>query len=157
LALELQFDLKVILGLNTNGEPMKNTIKVVFGLLILSACAHHRDVRPGADGIHKVIVRGEDGEAGARDAISQANHYCEQQHKEAAFIEENKAYKGDMDEKTYHNTKTAAKVAKTVGGAAWVFGGRTESNLGGVVGLGGMAADAAAGNGYEVAMKFKCQ
>ncbi len=38
-----------------------------------------------------------------------------------------------------------------------VFGGQRESNLGGIVGLGGAAADAAIGNGYTVEMKFKCK
>lgn len=52
--------------------------------------------------------------------------------------------------------KKLSKVARVVGGTTWVMGGRTERNIGGVVGLGGMAADEALGKGYTVTMKFKC-
>ena len=61
-----------------------------------------------------------------------------------------------MDEKNYKNAKRATKVAQTVGGAVWAFGGKRESNLGGIVGLGGAAGDAAIGEGYTVEMSFKC-
>ena len=135
---------------------MKKILALTLSLGILAACAHHRDVRPGANGIHKVVSQSEDTAEGSRDAISQANHYCEQFGKKAAFVEENQKYTGDMDEKTYKNAKRATKVAKVVGGTAWVFGGRNESNVGGLVGLGGAAGDAALGNGYTVQMQFKC-
>lgn len=74
----------------------------------------------------------------------------------AAFINENKKYTGDLDEKTYKNAQRATKVAKTVGGAVHVFGGKRESRVGGVVGLGGVAGEEALGEGYTVEMKFKC-
>ncbi len=135
-------------------------MKMFLGLigisLALSACAHHRDVRPGADGIHRVVVKAEDTEEGAQDAIKQANHFCEERGSHAAFINEDQKYTGDMDEKSYKNAKRVTKVAKSVGGAVWVFGGRKESNLGGLVGLGGAAGDAALGDGYTVEMRFKC-
>lgn len=135
--------------------------KLLFPLIVfmglLASCAHHRDVRPGADGVHRVAIRTDDKGAGSRDAIEQANHYCEQYKRSAAFLEEDQKYTGDMDEDTYKKTKTAGKVAKAVGGTAWVLGGQRESNLGGLVGLGGIAADTAAGEGYTVTMKFKCQ
>ncbi len=127
-------------------------------LMFLSlSCAHHRDVRPGADGLHRVVVPTPDKDEGARNAIEQANHYCESQNKSAAFVEEKSNYKGDLPEADYKTGKTMTKVAKVVGGAAWVLGGSKESNIGGIVGLGGAAGDAALGNGYAVEMKFKCQ
>lgn len=130
----------------------------VFGLnLFVLSCAHHRDVRPGADGIHRVVISTDNPDAATRDAISQANHYCKQSKREAAFINEEKKYTGDMDEQTYKNAKRATTVAKTVGGGVWALGGKRESGVGGVVGLGGVAGDAALGNGYTVEMKFKCQ
>ncbi len=128
----------------------------VVGLLAIISCAHHRDVRPGSDGTHRVVVRTEDNEEGERNAISQANHYCEGLKKHATFIDEKKQYTGSMKEEDYKKLKTASTVAKTVGGAAYVFGGKNESSLGGLVGLGGIAADAAAGKGYTVEMKFNC-
>lgn len=135
-------------------------MKASFGLfcvaLLLVSCAHHRDVRPGVDGVHRVVIRTEDKEEGAREALSQANHYCEQSNKSAAIVDENQQYTGDMDEKSYQNGKRMSKVAKVVGGTTWALGGKNESNIGGIVGLGGTAADAALGEGYTVSMKFKC-
>jgi len=125
-------------------------------MVLLASCAHHRDVRPGADGVHRVLLTAEDTESGAQEAIAQANHFCEQRGKSAAFIDENKKYTGDMKEENYKTMKTAGKVATMVGGATYVFGGKNESNLGGIVGLGGAAADVAAGKGYTIEMKFKC-
>lgn len=137
-----------------------NKAKCVFALLILlalGACAHHRDVRPGADGIHRVVIRTDDTEQGGREALDQATHFCKQSDKLAYIVKEDQKYTGDLDEKTYNNAKRATKVAKTVGGAVWALGAERESNAGGVVGLGGTAADEALGKGYTVEMKFKCQ
>ncbi len=125
--------------------------------LLFVSCAHHRDVRPGADGIHTVIIHTDESEEGSRNAISQANHFCEERQQSAAFVNEDTKYTGSMDKENYDSLKTASKVAKTVGGAAWVFGGRQEKNVGGLVGLGGVVADDVAGKGYTVQMKFKCQ
>lgn len=136
---------------------MKNTIIILFSFILLTACAHHRDVRPSEDGVHRVVVHTDDSEEGARNAIEQADHYCDQYKKHAVFVKEEQKYTGDMDEKTYKNAKRATKVAQVVGGTAWVFGGRRESNLGGIVGLGGMAGDAALGKGYSVEMRFRCK
>lgn len=137
---------------------MKN-MTVIFGMIAimnLASCAHHRDVRPGVDGIHRVVVKSDDHDEATRDAIAQANHYCEEKGKTAAIVNEDKKYSGSMDEKDYKNAKTAAKVATAAGGMAHVFGGKTESNVGGVVGLGGIIGDAALGKAYNVEMKFKC-
>lgn len=138
---------------------MNSKLIVLLGLLFLASCAHHRDVRPGADGIHRVVVATEDTDAGARDAISQANHYCKEKRNgmSAAFVNEESKYTGSMDEKTYKTAKVASKVAQAAGGAAYVFGGRNERTAGGVVGLGGGIADGVLGKGYSVNMQFKCQ
>lgn len=138
---------------------MKFATKVLFlgMVLILASCAHHRDVRPGADGIHRVAVNTDDEAEGSREAIEQANHFCEQRKLSAAFIKEDKKYTGSMNEEDYKKMKMAGKVATTVGSAAYVFGGKNESNVGGLVGLGGIAANSVAGKGYTVQMQFKCQ
>lgn len=130
---------------------------LVLPLAVLAGCAGHRDVRPGADGIHRVVIQTDDADAGSREAIRQANHYCGEKHKEAAFLKEDSKYTGDLDESTYKNAKRASSVAKTVGGGVYVFGGKTESTIGGLAGLGGAAADNALGKGYTVEMRFKCQ
>lgn len=130
-----------------------------FALLtmaLFSGCAHHRDVRASADGVHWVELKAETQEEGMRNALSQANHFCEQRHKEAAVVSEDKSYKGDMDEGTYKKTKTFGKAAQTAGGAAYVLGGHNESAIGGIVGLGGGIASQMAGDGYLVKVRFKC-
>ncbi len=129
---------------------------ISFMSLLVGACAHHRDVRAGADGIHRVVINTDDKDQGARDAIAQANHFCKQRNLSAAFVEEGSKYQGDMDEQTYKNAKTASKVAKVLGGTTYVMGGKKESSAGGVVGLGGAVADTVLGKGYAVEMKFKC-
>ena len=55
-----------------------------------------------------------------------------------------------MNEDTYNKSKTASKVASAVGGALWVFGGKNESTIGGITGLGGAVANQALGKGYTV-------
>lgn len=127
----------------------------IFSLLFIS-CAHHKDVRPGVDGVHTVKVKSDDADEGSQDAIAQANHFCEERHLSAAFVNENSKYTGDMKEGDYKKMKTAGKVAATAGSMAYVFGGKKESNIGGLVGLGGVVANEVAGKGYTIEMKFKC-
>lgn len=131
---------------------------ILIPIFLLAACAHHRDVRPGSDGVHRVVIITEDQEVGSREALSQANHFCKENGGGyAAIVDEDKKYTGDMDEQTYKNAKRAAKVAGAVGGAGYVFGGKKERAAGGVVGLGGAVANEALGKGYTVEMRFKCK
>lgn len=137
---------------------MTKIIASLFFVFLVVSCAHHRDVRPGAEGVHRVVVPAEDESSGSRNAIAQANHFCKEQNKMAVFIDENQKYTGSMDESTYKTAKTVSKVAEAAGGAAWVFGRRRSAkDAGAVVGMGGGIADRALGNGYTVEMKFKCQ
>lgn len=138
---------------------MKN-IKLVLLLCLTSiifGCAHHNDVRPGDDGIHRIVINTDDKAEGARDALRQAEHFCKQFKQYAAVVEEKQDYVGTMDEKDYQTGKKISDVAKVVGGATYTLGGKDESNIGGIVGLGGMAGDAALGKGYNVTMRFKCK
>ncbi len=138
---------------------MIRTVPIIVPVvLFLGACAHHRDVRPGADGIHRVLIQTDDVDGATRKCIKEANHYCKTKNLEAAFVgTEDKKYTGDMDERDYKQAKRITDVAKTVGGAIWVFGGRRESTLGGLAGIGAMGADAYLGEPYTVEMRFKCQ
>lgn len=136
---------------------MNKFLVSMLALAFVAGCAHHRDVRPGADGIHRVVIQTEGDESEKRDAINQANHFCKEQNKYAAFVEEKQTYTGKVDEKTYNNGKAASKILKTVGSGAYVFGGQKESNAGGIGVLAGQTTDSVLGNGYTVEMKFKCQ
>lgn len=132
---------------------------VSLTVLALSGCATYKDVRPSADGIHKVKILKDNGKDASREAIEQANNYCEkeQNKKKAYIVKEDQKYVGKMSEEDYQTGKTVATVLKTVGTGVMVFGGKTESNVGGIGALGGVATDAALGEGYTVEMEFKCQ
>jgi hypothetical protein len=130
-------------------------ISLLF-LVTLVSCAHHKDVRPSASGEHTVRVSGEEKVTISRQALDQANHYCEEAKKRAAIVKENVKFIGSGTEEGYRNAKGISKAVKAVGGAAFVFGGKRESDAGALGTIGGQAADAYLGNGYEVTMIFKC-
>ncbi len=131
----------------------------VLGLgLLIGGCAHHRDVRPGVDGVHRVTLQTEDKDEGFRNAMSQAEHYCKEKASGSpAVLNEGSQYTGSMDEGSYRTGKTVSKVAAAAGGAVFALGGKKESTAGGIVGMGGGIANAALGKGYTFEMKFKCQ
>lgn len=133
------------------------SVVTVLALGLLVSCAHYPDVRPGENGIHRVVILSETKEAGSREAMSQAESYCESKKLSPVYLDEKSKYIGSMSEDDYNKTKTIGKVASAVGSTAYVFGGKKESNAGGIVALGGVAANAATGNGYSFEMKFKCQ
>lgn len=123
----------------------------------LAACAHHRDVRPGEGGLNSVDLKVEDKGDGYRDAMDQAEHYCDKREERPIIVSEDTQYVGSMDEQSYKTGRTVAKVAQVAGGAGYIFGGESERRAGGVVGLGGLVGDAALGQGYRYSMKFRCK
>lgn len=125
--------------------------------LFLFSCGHHRDVRPGAKGIHKVRVQADDKRMGARDALEQANHFCGERNRSAAILKEKYKYIGDMDESTYRTSKRVSKAAQVLGGNLWGLGSREKTQKRGkATMLGGETADQILGQGYQVLMYFKC-
>lgn len=132
-------------------------LALILLLTGMVACAHHRDVRPGAEGIHKVVVNTEEGEQGPRNAIDQANHFCEERYeKVAAITNEGTEYTSDMDKSDYKRAKLAGKVLQGAGTLAIILGGRNESNLGWISTGTGAVVSGVAGNGYTTEMSFKC-
>ncbi|HYX35656.1 MAG TPA: hypothetical protein VE954_21370 [Oligoflexus sp.] len=130
---------------------------VIPGFMLLTACAHHRDVRPSEDGLHSVQFQTEEKGQGFREGMSQANHYCEQFKQQAYQVNESSQYVGSMDESTYNTGKTVSKVAKVAGTAGYIFGGKNESKVGGAASVGGVVGDAVLGEGYQYQMRFKCK
>lgn len=126
-------------------------------LIAFVSCAHHRDVRPSENGVHTVKLQTEDKNSGYRDAISQAKSYCETKKLKAYTVKESHAYSGDLEEKDYKKGKTIAKIAKGIGSAGFILGGKREQNAGGILGLGGQVADSTLGSGYTYVMQFKCK
>lgn len=124
---------------------VKNILFAV-AILLFTACAHHRDVRPGVDGVHRVVVTDDDKEQGSRNPIDQANHYCKQSNRSAAFVEESNKYTGTMDEGSYKTAKALSKAAAAASGSVYVMGTKKEANMGGIIGSGGAIANGALGN-----------
>ena len=137
------------------GDKMK--ILLISSLIVLASCAHHKDVRPKADGKHEIKILGESKQELARNAMKQANHYCEEDKKRAAIVSEKVTYVGQGSEDSYVKAKAVTKAVKAVGGSAYVFGGEKEKNAGGIGVLGGQAADAYLGDGYQMHMVFVCK
>jgi hypothetical protein len=138
---------------------MKFRFLLTLPAILLIACAHHRDVRPSADGINYVVVRDPTREAAERSALRQANHYCESLEKHAAIVSEKSDYKGSMDENTRETLRKASAAAMILGGGAGVLGHEPGVRSGGsVVGAAGtVGAVMTSGDDYVAEMKFKCQ
>jgi hypothetical protein len=135
---------------------MSKKLTYLAPILFLAACAHHPDVRPGADGVHRVVITSEEKEGGQREALRQANDFCGERKLAAAVVEEKTNYTGSMSESDYQTGKTVSKVVQGVGAAGVVFGGKNEKNAGGVAAIGGGIAGEALGKGYTTEMRFKC-
>jgi len=130
----------------------------VFSLALLTSCASHEHVRAGADGIHRVVIRAEDKVSAERQALSEAESFCDQYKKMPAFVSEETKYTGSMDEKTHKNIKRVSDMAGVGGGMMAVFGGEKESNVGkGLMGAGAVGNASLDGDAYTSEMKFKCQ
>lgn len=126
-------------------------------LIFMVNCAHHKDVRPGTRGVHKVVVTSESQEQAQRNALDQANHFCDKRFEQAAAVQKEKTeYVGDMDEEDYKMGKTASRVLQVGGATAWALGGRRESNAGMVATGAGTMVGAALGKGYRTKMIFQC-
>lgn len=120
--------------------------------LILGACAHHPDVRAGADGNHKVVVRAADEASSNREALSQANSFCKEQKKVAVVKTEKTQYTGAMREDTRKNIKAASNAAKIIGGLGGVGAPANPASTAGAVG-GAMTGEP----DYLTEMIFNCQ
>lgn len=131
---------------------------VTFAALSLTSCAHHRDVRAGADGINRVVVRGPEQDQLERAALAQADHFCEKRNLAPVFLQEESKYTGSMSEGTHKTIRTASKAASIVGASMGMFGGKNEQTAGAVVAGGGLIGGVAtSGDAYTVDMRFRCQ
>lgn len=125
---------------------------------LVSSCASYDHVRPGTDGTHRVVIRGEEKEEVERNAIDEANNYCKEYNKMAAFVSEDTKYTGSIDEKTHKTIKKASTAASVGGGMMGVMGGKKEANVGtGLFGLGAVGNAVLDGDAYTADMRFKCQ
>lgn len=136
-----------------------NKLNAVFFLfsLTLVSCASHEHVRAGADGVHRVVIRGTDKTEVEEQALGEARSFCDQRDLAPAFVEEKTDYTGSMDEKTHKTIKKVSQAAAIGGGMLGVMGGKRESRVGqGVFGAGVVGSAFQDGDAYTANMKFKC-
>jgi hypothetical protein len=134
-----------------------NSFFIIFPLLFIYSCASSRHVRPGADGVHKVVIRGTDKESVEEQAIREAKSFCDDRHLSPAFINEETKYTGSIDETTHKTIQKISKAASVGGSMMGVFGGPRERNVGqGVMGAGAVGSIFEDKEAYTSDMKFKC-
>ncbi len=131
----------------------KNLFAIVLLSSVLISCSHHKDVRAGAEGVHRVLVRGNEKSGAERKAIKEANHFCDNERNgtRAVFLNQQTQYTGSMDEDTRNTIKQAST-------AAMVVGNSMGDGHGSVLGHAGTAGFIMThGDDYEAEMKFKCE
>lgn len=128
-------------------------------LVLTVSCAHFPDVRPGANGVHKVVVAGTDKKEVVQSSLKQAKSYCEDKKLSAAFVAEKVEYTGSMDESTHTMLGKATRAVTAMGGimgASSTSGSQAKDS--GVVITSGAAANSifTDENAYTSTMTFKC-
>ena len=116
------------------------------------------DVRPGPDGIHSVMLLADDRGDGARMALRQAKRWCKMDKQDFVVHEEMVTFICDMDEADYIRARQLAAAARAAG-AVTSNTSNEESNadtIGDILQAGGIAAEAALGECYEVEVLFEC-
>lgn len=130
---------------------------LLLPLLSLVSCASHEHVRAGADGVHRVVIRGTEKETVEKEAISEAESFCSERKLAPAFTSEDTKYTGSMDESTHKTIQKVSKAAAVGGGMMGVMGGTKEKNVGkGVFGAGAVGSVFQDEEAYTADMKFKC-
>lgn len=126
-------------------------------LFVLTACASYDHVRPGADGIHQVIIRGPDKENVETKAIREAKNFCQSKELEAAFISDKTDYTGSMNESTHKMIRKTSKAAMAGGAMLETLDDENDSKLGeGIFGAGAVGRVLQDEEAYTTKMKFKC-
>ena len=135
---------------------MKKKCLLVLVSIVIFGCASYDHVRPGANGIHRVVIRGEDKQSVESEAIREANNYCNEFEKMAAFTSEDTKYTGSIDESTHKTIKKASTAASVGGGMMGVLGGKKEKNVGqGLFGLGAVGSAVLDGDFLEKKLTHK--
>ncbi len=130
---------------------------IVLSLLVFASCASHEHVRAGANGVHRVVIRGTDKDEVERQALDEADSFCSEKNLSPAFVEEKTSYTGSMDENTHKTIGKVSKAATAAGGMMGVMGGRRESNAGQTIfGAGVVGSTLQDDDAYTADMKFKC-
>lgn len=136
---------------------LTNTLLLVTLTGLMTACAHHNNVRPSDDGIHFVKLSAATQDKGTEEALNQANYYCEKQEKAAYITNESIEYHGSMPEKEYLQKRNIADAVETAGVVLWAVGQSAVDDVGTAIALGGGVAKDAMGTPYFVDVTFGCK
>ncbi|MCG9758801.1 MULTISPECIES: hypothetical protein [Pseudoalteromonas] len=136
---------------------MKRILLSVGLAVWLSGCAHHDDVRPSSDGMHTIMLFADSRDAGSKEALRQAKHYCKQTEQVAYVVNLDIIYNSDTPESTYVTQNGLANAVDAMGIAMWIFGKNSVDDAGAALTLSGGIADGALGKPYDVRLNFKCR
>ncbi len=124
--------------------------------LLLTACAHHQNVRPSSDGNHYINLNGETRTEVSEHAFKQAKSYCKELQLSPYVITEEVDYVGSVDERTYLTQRNIASAVEAAGTAMWIFGRSHVDDAGAVLSIGGDIIGDSLGNPYQVHLTFTC-
>jgi acyl-CoA hydrolase len=129
---------------------------LLFVFSMMFACV--KNVQPGADGVHRVVLFTDDKEAGTVAALRQAKRYCKKDKQEFAVDRKKIDYICEMDEADYIRAKNLAQAAQVAGNMTSMAAEEdsTQESIGDVLATGGVAAEASLGECYKVKLVFQC-
>ncbi len=135
---------------------IKPVISITF-VSLLSACAHHNNVRPASDGNHYVKLSAQTRDAGGKEAWRQAKLYCSEQKASAYVNHESIDYTGSLPESEYLSNLNIANAVETAGTVLWVLGENKVDDVGAAMSIGGGIAEDSMGTPYQVELSFTCR
>jgi hypothetical protein len=137
-----------------------NAAKTLISLslaTLLTACAHHNNVRPSDSGEHYVKLTAQTKSEAGNEALKQSKHFCGEQDKKAYVLNENITYVGSMPEEEYLQNLNIASAVETAGTVLWVLGENAVDDVGAAMSIGGGIAEDSMGQPYELVMSFTCR
>ncbi|BBN83674.1 hypothetical protein PA25_36590 [Pseudoalteromonas sp. A25] len=134
---------------------MKNLIIAFTTTLLLAACAHHEDVRPG-DSQHYVVVKSVDRNKGIKEALGQAEHFCEKSSNKLVVLNEKVEYRSEQAEKDYLDSRSTTEFVTEASAWLWVLGDGYVDDVAAVATLAGVGALESMGAPYLVTLNFRC-
>ncbi|MBD1582620.1 hypothetical protein [Pseudoalteromonas sp. S16_S37] len=134
---------------------MKHLILSLTTTVLLAACAHHDDVRPG-ESKHYVVVKAVDRDQGMKEALGQAEHFCDKTKSSLVVLNEQVDYQGEKAEKDYLNNRSTAELVTDVSAWLWILGDGHVDDAGAIGTIAGIGTLEAMGAPYLVTVNFRC-
>ncbi|CAH9053247.1 hypothetical protein PSECIP111951_02509 [Pseudoalteromonas holothuriae] len=134
---------------------MKHLLIALTTTVFLAACAHHDDVRPGSNK-HYVVVKSVDRNKGIKEALGQAEHFCEKNDSKFIVINEKVDYQGEEPEKEYLDNHSTAEFVTEASTWLWILGDGYVDDVAAVTTLAGVAVLDSMGAPYVITVNFRC-